>query len=153
MVATKNGNGRARNECATMGHDWEFAPEGSPAEFTCSRCPAIGNQCPEGGDAAEDCTRCRGTGFVELVELSLEEVVVLRTAAKRFKFMIQIFAQANGMSRADAIAELDDLIEGHQDFTAWANSLPERKKKPPAAVRATEGPGVRLARQTRPGTD
>jgi hypothetical protein len=158
MTATKNGKGD-QNKCATMGHDWELAPEkslggrvGHPAEFKCSRCPAIGGTCPKTGNPADDCARCHGTGVVELVEISLDEVATLRIAAKRFKFMIQIFAQANGMSRADAIAELDELIAGQQDFTAWANSLPipnaERKKKPPAVARTTEGSGAVTAVRT-----
>ena len=153
MTATKNGKGD-QNKCATMGHDWRLPPDGCPADRFCSRCPAIGGECPETGSPGDDCARCHGTGVVELVEISLEEIATLRIAAKRFKFMIQIFAQANGMSRADAIAELDELIAGQQDFTAWANSLPaKRTKKPSAAVGATEGSGVRLTRYTRRCTD
>jgi len=94
------------------------SPRGSPVTRTCAGCPAWGGLCPdcrtEGKDERPDsrlvCQRCRGTGFLELVEISLEEIALLRRDQCRLSWLAGEYARITSSSRSEVIEEIDELL-------------------------------------------
>lgn len=99
-----------RRDCSIDGHDWEPAPDGSPAKFVCEHCPAIGGECPERPLPAEDCNRCHGTGVVELVEIAASEVAELRRERDRFVYVARELMGQRNPTLATFRHAVDEMI-------------------------------------------
>lgn len=106
-------------DCAVDGHNWIQAHECAIVTRICHHCPAIGAPCPEHEtfdgelivDARRRCPRCRGTGTIELVEIALADVKRLRVIERRYEWLLGEFASNTHTRPADAIREIDELIE------------------------------------------
>ena len=110
----------ADDRCSRVGHDWVDAPDAAIVARRCVHCPAIGAPCPECGGggryfdsdvrADRHCNRCRGTGTIEVVEVSLGEIDRLRRTQARFGWLLEEFAYLTD-TRPDALLhEIDALI-------------------------------------------
>ena len=100
----------AETDCLVCGHEWIPAPDGSPAAFVCDRCEAIGGECPEGGIPSPECKRCRGSGVVELVEITASEVAELRRDRRRFDWIARETIGRNVPSLATFRHGVDEMM-------------------------------------------
>jgi hypothetical protein len=112
-------------DCQRQGHGWQPAPGGSPTARTCIHCPALGGPCPDclatgRGDASIGtliCQRCRGTGHVELVEISRAAV---DRAGRRLKWLIDELTHLWHESPELILREIDGMIDAGISRGTWA---------------------------------
>lgn len=163
MQGIANGNYSDRAiptwDCAEDGHHW-VGSNGGPVPYCCSQCPSIGAPCPECRESGKVrfgvrpavCTRCRGSGRIELVETTQENVDYLVLTGERLKFVLEFWARRLRWKPAIVVRELDRMrLEGigSQPLVgALVNAmLPEtpigpRAKKPSTADRRPRAKGA-----------